>query len=166
MFDCSGQLKILLCKNCNQNFKFKVLCLNGQLKSKQGTECELNFLHYFWHLNRCLWHFIPKQVEGVSCNLICRHYVPKRCVIYNIVQYKQFFITPNLGSEFGHWSPVIGQLVYIVRLPHGATSWEKFVLVWILIKILALHQSVSLFAFKINYRPIAWLVTRSISVKL
>ena len=71
--DCPGQLKILL-----GNQKFKVLCPNGQLKSKQGTKCELKFWHYFWQFNRCVWHFIPKQVEGDSSNLFCRQYVPKR----------------------------------------------------------------------------------------
>ena len=40
--DCQGQLKILL-----GNQKFKVLCPNGQLKSKQGTGCEFKFYHYF-----------------------------------------------------------------------------------------------------------------------
>ena len=40
--DCPGQLKILF-----DNQKFRALCLNGQLKSKQGTECELKFCHDF-----------------------------------------------------------------------------------------------------------------------
>ena len=55
LFDCPGQLKILL-----DNQKFKVLCPNGHLKSK------LKFCNYFWYFNRCVWHFISKQVEGDS----------------------------------------------------------------------------------------------------
>ena len=45
--DCLGQLNILL-----GNQKFKVLCPNGQLKSKelQETECELNFVIIFYIL--------------------------------------------------------------------------------------------------------------------
>ena len=78
--DCPGQLKILL-----GNQKFKVLCPNGQLISKQRTGYELKFCHYFWHFNRCVWFFISKQVEGDSFNLICSHYVPKRWC-YKVLQ--------------------------------------------------------------------------------
>ena len=93
--DYPEQLKILL-----GNQKFKVLCPNGQLKSKQGTECKLQFCHYFWHLNRCVWHFMSKQVEGDSFNLICRKYVTKRecCkVLQAIFQQHQI-----LGSKVGY----------------------------------------------------------------
>ena len=40
--NCPGQLKILL-----GNQKFKVLCPNGQLKSRKGTEYKLKFCHCF-----------------------------------------------------------------------------------------------------------------------
>ena len=72
-----GQWKILL-----GNQKLKVLCPNGQLKSKTG--CEHEFCHFFWHFNKCVWHFISKQVEGDSFNLIFGHYVQRR-------EYKRFY---------------------------------------------------------------------------
>ena len=94
--DCPGQLKILL-----GNQKFKLLCPNGQLKSKQGTECELKFCNYFWYFNRCVWHFISKQVEVDSFNLICRLYVPKRGC-YKVLQKVQAIFHQILGSKVGH----------------------------------------------------------------
>ena len=74
--------------------------------------------------------FISKQVEGDSFNLICRHYVPKRgCHKF----YKQFF---NIIKFWVQESGTIGQLIYSVRLFHGATSWEKFVVACFFWKII------------------------------
>ena len=44
---------LISCLIASGNRKFplgilKVLCPNGQLKSKKGTECELKSCHYFW----------------------------------------------------------------------------------------------------------------------
>ena len=67
--DCPGQLKIL-----SGNQKFKVLCPNGQLKSRsRKLSVNWNFVIIFDILTDiCVWHFILKQVEGDSLNLICR----------------------------------------------------------------------------------------------
>ena len=48
------------------NKKFEVLCPNLQLKSKQETEHELKYVIIFDTFNRCVWHFIAKEVEGDS----------------------------------------------------------------------------------------------------
>ena len=74
--NCPGQLKILL-----GNQKIKMLCLNRQLKCKQGNECEPKLCDYFWHFNRCAWHFISKQVEGDSFNLMYSRFFPETGVL-------------------------------------------------------------------------------------
>ena len=114
--DCQGQFKIPL-----GNQKFKVLCPDGQLKFKQETERKLKFCYYFWHFNRCVWHFIPYQVEGDSFNLICKQCVPKLgcCKVLQTIFPQHQILVQKLG--------MIRQLIYNVRLPHGATSSEKFV---------------------------------------
>ena len=41
--------------------------------------------------------------------------------------YKQYFNRHQmLGSKVGH----VGQLIYSVRLPHGASTWEKLIVAW------------------------------------
>ena len=108
LFNCPGQLKIHLA-----NQKFKVLCPNGQLKSKQGTECELKFCNCFWYFNWCGWHFISKQVEGDSFDLICRQYVPKQreggCykVLQAILQHHQILGSKS-RAQSGNWFTVWG----------------------------------------------------------
>ena len=115
--DCPGQLKILL-----GNQKFKVLCPNGQLKSKQGTECELKFCNHFVILtdvydisfqNRLKVTPLNSTVGCMSQEGVIRFYKKHNKQFFNIIK----FWVQKLGT--------IRQLIYSVRLPHGATSWEN-----------------------------------------
>ena len=109
--------KILL-----SNQKFKVLCPNGQLKSKQGTECELKFCHYFWHFNRSVYNIsFQNRLKVTPLTSFVGSMSQRKGVIRF---YMQFFTNINFWVQK---SGMIGQLIYSVRLPHGATSCEKFV---------------------------------------
>ena len=64
-------------------------------------------------------HFISKQVEGDSFNLICRYFVTERGYLRF---YQHFFNNIKFGVQnLG----TIGQLMYIIRLPHGTTSLSE-----------------------------------------
>ena len=66
-------------------------------------------------------HFIPKQVVDDSINLISRQYVPLTGC-YKVLQ--AFF---NSIKFWVQKSGTIEQLIYSVRLPHGAIYGEKLV---------------------------------------
>ena len=98
--DCPGQLKILL-----GNQKFKVLCPNGQLKSKQGTECELKFVIIFDILTDVYMTFYFKQVEGVL-------FVGSMSQREGVGSTSNFSMSSNFGfksrARSGNWYTVSG----------------------------------------------------------